>query len=53
MGGRFTVIGGGIVGVCCALYLQRVGFPVRLIEKGEPGRADSMKRRNQGSADGT
>ena len=29
-----TVIGAGIVGVCCALYLQREGFKVRLIEKG-------------------
>ena len=38
-GSRFTVIGGGIVGVCCALYLQRAGFTVSLIEKGAPGRA--------------
>ena len=34
-----AVIGGGIVGVCCALYLQRAGFTVSLIEKGAPGRA--------------
>jgi D-amino-acid dehydrogenase len=33
-----TVIGGGIVGICCALYLQREGFAVRVVEKGEPGR---------------
>ncbi|MGE0424870.1 MAG: NAD(P)/FAD-dependent oxidoreductase [Reyranellaceae bacterium] len=33
----FTVIGAGIVGVCCALHLQREGFKVRLVEKGEPG----------------
>jgi D-amino-acid dehydrogenase len=32
-----TVIGAGIVGVCCALHLQREGFAVRLVEKGEPG----------------
>jgi D-amino-acid dehydrogenase len=32
-----TVIGAGIVGVCCALHLQREGFKVRLVEKGEPG----------------
>jgi D-amino-acid dehydrogenase len=32
-----TVIGAGIVGVCCALHLQREGFNVRLVEKGEPG----------------
>jgi D-amino-acid dehydrogenase len=37
-----TVIGAGIVGVCCALYLQREGFRVRLVEKGEPGRATSF-----------
>jgi D-amino-acid dehydrogenase len=37
-----TVIGAGIVGVCCALHLQRQGFKVRLIEKGEPGRAASF-----------
>ena len=37
-----TVIGAGIVGVCCALYLQREGFKVRLVEKGEPGRAASF-----------
>ena len=32
-----TVVGAGIVGVCCALHLQREGFKVRLVEKGEPG----------------
>ena len=37
-----TVIRAGIVGVCCALHLQREGFKVRLIEKGEPGRAASF-----------
>ncbi len=37
-----TVIGAGIVGVCCALHLQRQGFKVRLVEKGEPGRAASF-----------
>ncbi len=37
-----TVIGAGFVGVCCALYLQREGFRVRLVEKGEPGRAASF-----------
>jgi len=37
-----TVIGAGIVGVCCALHLQREGFRVRLVEKGEPGRAASF-----------
>jgi D-amino-acid dehydrogenase len=37
-----TVIGAGIVGVCCALHLQREGFNVRLIEKGQPGKAASF-----------
>ena len=32
-----TVIGAGIVGVCCALHLQREGFKVQLVDKGEPG----------------
>ena len=34
---QFTVIGAGLVGVCCALHLQREGFTVRLIDKGAPG----------------
>ena len=37
-----TVIGAGLVGVCCALHLQREGFSVRLVEKGEPGRGASF-----------
>jgi D-amino-acid dehydrogenase len=32
-----TVLGAGIVGVCCALSLQRDGFSVCLIDRGEPG----------------
>ena len=35
------VIGAGIVGVCSALYLQREGFKVSLIDKGGPGEACS------------
>ncbi|UYO76172.1 FAD-dependent oxidoreductase [Halomonas qinghailakensis] len=27
-----VVIGGGIVGICCALYLQREGLEVTLVE---------------------
>ena len=34
---QFTVIGAGLVGVCCALHLQREGFTVRLVDKGAPG----------------
>src|SRR5260370_34288268 len=37
-----TVIGAGIVGVCCALHLQREGLQVRLIERGQPGGAASF-----------
>lgn len=37
-----TVIGAGIVGVCCALHLQREGFKVRMVEKGEPGMKTSF-----------
>ena len=35
------VVGAGIVGVCSALYLQREGFRVTLIERDEPGDACS------------
>ena len=37
-----VVIGGGIIGVCCAYRLQRRGFAVTLIEKDEPGHAASF-----------
>ena len=42
MSRSITVIGAGLVGVCCALHLQREGFKVRLVEKGEPGKAASF-----------
>lgn len=32
-----VVIGGGIVGVCCGLYLQREGYAVTLIDPAAPG----------------
>jgi D-amino-acid dehydrogenase len=32
-----VVIGGGIVGICTALYLQRTGRAVSLVEPGSPG----------------
>jgi len=32
-----VVIGGGIVGICCALYLQRKHFAVTLIDPAVPG----------------
>ncbi|MCC7276433.1 MAG: FAD-dependent oxidoreductase [Alphaproteobacteria bacterium] len=35
------VIGAGIVGVCCALYLQRAGWSVRLLDPKGPGHGAS------------
>nr|WP_224788949.1 FAD-dependent oxidoreductase [Pandoraea terrae] len=32
-----VVIGGGIVGTCCALYLQREGYSVTLVDPAAPG----------------
>ena len=36
-----AVIGAGMVGTCCALYLQREGYEVTLIDRGEPGQEAS------------
>lgn len=36
-----TVLGAGIVGICCALYLQRDGHHVTLVDRGEPGKGTS------------
>ena len=33
----FLVIGAGIVGACCAAFLQREGFSVTLVDRGAPG----------------
>ena len=44
--GHVTVIGAGAVGVCCALYLQREGFAVKLVERG--GIAGEASRGNAG-----
>jgi glycine/D-amino acid oxidase-like deaminating enzyme len=43
-GGKKTasVIGGGLVGICCAAYLLRRDFSVILIERAEPGRGASF-----------
>jgi D-amino-acid dehydrogenase len=35
------IVGGGIIGVCCALSLQRAGLRVTLFDRDEPGRACS------------
>jgi D-amino-acid dehydrogenase len=36
------VIGAGIVGVCCAVYLQRAGFKVTLVDRDAPGNGCSF-----------
>ena len=36
-----TVIGAGMVGTCCALYLQDEGFAVTLLDRGGPGEGAS------------
>ncbi len=36
-GRRVTVIGAGIVGICCALYLQRDGHTVTVLDPAPPG----------------
>ena len=38
---HFTVVGAGIVGVCCAFALRRDGHRVTLIDRDEPGRGCS------------
>ena len=37
-----TVLGAGIVGVCCALHLQRKGFRVTVVDRLAPGEATSF-----------
>lgn len=37
-----TILGAGIVGICCALSLQERGVNVRLIDRGEPGQETSF-----------
>jgi D-amino-acid dehydrogenase len=39
---KAVVIGGGIIGACCAYALLRRGFDVSLIEKDAPGHAASL-----------
>ena len=41
-GRRVIVVGGGIVGTCAALCLQREGFDVLIIERDAPGEACSF-----------
>jgi len=37
-----VVVGAGIVGVCCALYLLRDGYRVILVDRGAPGEGTSF-----------
>jgi len=41
-GKHVVVIGAGIVGACAAIYLQREGYRVTLIDKGGPGEGASL-----------
>jgi D-amino-acid dehydrogenase len=40
--GSVTVIGAGIVGICCASYLQRAGFQVTVVDERPPGEGCSF-----------
>lgn len=40
--GHVTVVGAGIVGTCSALYLQREGFDVTLVDRNGPGEGASL-----------
>lgn len=39
---HITIVGAGIVGVCCARFLQRAGFEVTVVDRGEPGKGTSF-----------
>jgi len=45
---KIAVIGAGIVGVSCALHLQRLGASVTLIDRQEPGGVDAASYGNAG-----
>ncbi len=40
-GSRITVVGAGIVGVCCGLYLLRRGHRVSIVDYQQPGEGSS------------
>lgn len=42
MGREITVLGAGIVGMCCAAYLQRDGHRVTVVDRQEPGTGTSF-----------
>lgn len=37
-----TVLGAGVVGLCCAVALQRAGFAVQLVDRADPGMGCSL-----------
>lgn len=39
---EIVVVGSGVIGLCCASYLQEAGYKVTLIDKGAPGQATSF-----------
>ena len=39
---KVTVIGAGIIGICCALEAQRLGFAVTLLDRNEPAQGASF-----------
>lgn len=45
---KIAVIGAGIVGVSCALHLQRLGASVTMIDRNEPGHEDAASYGNGG-----
>jgi D-amino-acid dehydrogenase len=47
MGRPYAVIGGGFVGLCSALHLQRIGQQVVVIDPGDPKRAASYGNSGQ------
>jgi D-amino-acid dehydrogenase len=42
MSKNITILGAGIVGICCAAYLQRDGHRVTVIDRGPPGEGTSF-----------
>ncbi|MEM6689520.1 MAG: FAD-dependent oxidoreductase, partial [Planctomycetota bacterium] len=40
-GDSVIIVGGGIVGIACAHYLNRVGFEITVLDKGSIGQACS------------
>ena len=43
MDAKIYVVGAGIIGICCAIALQRDGHKVVLIDKSGPGEGTTMK----------